>query len=180
MNGDHRACSVAVVPGDPEVRFAAVWVSDVCVYVCVCHLQRCSHEDSLVLCHRLDAPCCMFGPGYLHRASRASRVRLTSRICAASVCMGCMERSSSSQRAIRVYMPCGSRNIRPALRKMEPNEINAIMAKQGSKAPLGCTLCSPTLLRTKLNCPGDMKMTLYVCTFMLMSTDSPRLSTESL
>lgn len=59
--------------------------------------------------------------GYLQMASRASRVRLMSRICAARVWMGCMDRSSSSQRAISVYMP-----------------------------------------------------------FMLMSTDSPRLSTESL
>lgn len=43
--------------------------------------------------------------GYLQIASRASRVRLMSRICAARVCMGCMERSNSSQRAISVYMP---------------------------------------------------------------------------
>lgn len=43
--------------------------------------------------------------GYLQIASKASRVRLMSRICAARVCMGCMERSSSSQRAISVYMP---------------------------------------------------------------------------
>lgn len=67
---------------------------------------------------------CVFVPdgrGYLQITSRASRVRLMSRICAARVCMGCMERSNSSQRAISVYMP-----------------------------------------------------------FMLISTDSPRLSTESL
>ncbi len=48
--------------------------------------------------------------GYLQIASRASKVRLMSRICAARVCMGCMERSNSSQRAISVYMPCGIRS----------------------------------------------------------------------
>lgn len=61
--------------------------------------------------------------GYLQIASRASRVRLMSRICAARVCMGCMERSNSSQRAISVYMPCASKNIQQGVKSLFKHEL---------------------------------------------------------
>lgn len=115
------AAKFSKTPGQVRFIFAAV---------CVWYLRKGAEllADSLVhnvldvesfAAGRVIAP--THAEGYLQMASRASRVRLMSRICAARVWMGCMERSSSSQRAISVYMP-----------------------------------------------------------FMLMSTDSPRLSTESL
>lgn len=106
---------------NPEVHliFAAV---------CVLPAERWVYLQTASFSHVLDVGSlqlgCVFrldGWFYLQIASRASRVRLMSRICAARVCIGCMDRSNSSQRAINVYMP-----------------------------------------------------------FILMSTDSPRLSTESL
>lgn len=44
-------------------------------------------------------------PGHLHRASNTSRVRRMSRTWRAKPWTGCKARSSSSQRASRVYMP---------------------------------------------------------------------------
>ncbi len=105
---------------NPEVHF---------IFICVC--ATCSKvgllADSLV-CHVPDVGTLQLGCVfvldrwcYLQIASRASRVRLMSRICAARVWMGCMERSNSSQRAISVYMPCGNQNVRQAVKKLQPN-----------------------------------------------------------
>lgn len=117
MGVSHPACLLTVVPGLQRCTSSSLQCVCVCGTCTWVELLADSNDGSL----RLE---CFFRTrhaGYLQIASRASRVRLMSRICDARVCMGCMERSNSSQRAISVYMP-----------------------------------------------------------FILMSTDSPRLSTESL
>lgn len=124
MSANHPACLVAMVPGLPDGALSLR------CGVCVLPAEGVELLADILVQDVLDVGSLQLGrrgfvPGrrwcYLQIASRASRVRLMSRICAARVCMGCMERSNSSQRAISVYMP-----------------------------------------------------------FILMSTDSPRLSTESL
>lgn len=61
--------------------------------------------------------------GYLQSVSRASSVRLMSRICWARVWMGCIERSSSSQRAISVYIPY--RKIHTHTHTVRSSELHA-------------------------------------------------------
>lgn len=106
MSANHPACLVAIFPGIQRCTLSSLQ--------CVCvlpaegwgYLQTASWDVLYVGSLQLGCVFVLQSWGYLQIASRASRVRLMSRICEARVCMGCMERSNSSQRAISVYMPC--------------------------------------------------------------------------
>lgn len=126
MSANHPACLVAMAPGIQRCTSPQ----------CVRYLQKGGfYSQTASIGHVRDVGSlqlrCVFVLEwlcYLQIASRESRVRLMSRICAARVCMGCMERSSSSQRAISVYMPCESQNVRQAMKKLQPNhKWNAMM-----------------------------------------------------